>query len=76
MSLALRKNFKLSAHYYRPFKVIEKIRNAAYRLKLPPNSKLHLVFHVSQLKKKIGEGQLVLPAVPNVNEDDSVVPTP
>ena len=56
--------------------MIEKIINVAYRLKLPPNSKLHLVFHVLQLKTKIGEGQLVLPSVPNINEDDSVVPTP
>ncbi|XP_070003119.1 uncharacterized protein [Nicotiana sylvestris] len=34
--------------------VIKKIGNAAYELKLPPTAKIHPVFYVSKLKKKIG----------------------
>lgn len=75
-SVALRINFKLSARYYGPFEVFKRIGKVAYQLKLPPTSKIHPVFHVSQLKKKLGEEQVVLPTLPEINSDDSMMPTP
>ena len=42
-SVELRSNTKLSANYYDPYQVMQKIGNVAYRLKLPEASKIHLV---------------------------------
>lgn len=45
---------KLGQRYYGPFLVLDKIGNVAYRLKLPDNAKIHLVFHVSLLRPYVG----------------------
>lgn len=50
-SVASRTNHKLAFRYFGPYEVIKKVGTVAYELKLPPNSKVHLVFHVSLLKK-------------------------
>ena len=54
-----KKNNKLSPKYYGPYKVLQKIGTMAYKLELPASSRGHLVFHVSFLKKVIGDKILV-----------------
>nr|GFB02076.1 ribonuclease H-like domain containing protein [Tanacetum cinerariifolium] len=59
VSVAKRVNKKLSPRFYGPFEVMERIGHVAYRLKLPLTSSIHPVFHVSQLKRVIGDHQVV-----------------
>lgn len=75
--LSMRKNLELSARFYGPYEVIEKVGQVAYKLTLPENSKIHLVFHVSVLKKKIGSDVEIQDMLPTVSsKDDYVVSMP
>lgn len=56
-SAVIRKNQKLGMHYFGPFPVVEKIGQVAYRLLLPPTARIHSVFHISLLKKCVGDAQ-------------------
>ena len=52
--VAMRSNLKLSPRFYGPFQVIKKIGVVAYKVDLLIDAKIHPVFHVSCLKKKLG----------------------
>lgn len=60
-SLAQRVNEKLSPRFYRPFTILAKVGLVAYHLDLPDTAKIHLVFHVSQLKAFKGQQYKGLP---------------
>ena len=60
---------KLAPRYYRPFQVIQKIGEVSYKLYLPSGSLIHLVFHFSYLKAKLGDKVVPRPTLPAVNED-------
>jgi hypothetical protein len=62
-SVAVRSNNRLSFKFFGPFQVVTKVGAVAYKLALPATSSVHLVFHVSQLKKSVGQHQSVT-AVP------------
>jgi Chromo (CHRromatin Organisation MOdifier) domain len=45
----LYETMKLAPRQYGPFKIVAKVSNVAYQLKLPNNWKIHNIFHVSLL---------------------------
>lgn len=50
--LRFEKKGKLSPRYVGPFKILERIGNLTYRMKLPPKlAQVYDVFHVSMLRK-------------------------
>jgi len=51
----VKKDNKLSPKYYGPYKVLQKIGTMEYKLELPASSRVHPIFHVSCLRKVIGE---------------------
>lgn len=64
-SLAPRANQKLAFKYFGPFEIVDKVGQVAYKLKLPPYSSLHPVFHGSQLKLAVLPSDQVMPTLPN-----------
>ncbi|KAA8522007.1 hypothetical protein F0562_012679 [Nyssa sinensis] len=76
-SVAIRKAAKLAPKYYGPFMILKKIGAVSYKLELPTESKIHPVFHVSLLKKKVSSKHPIqgeLPAV--VMDTGTIFPIP
>lgn len=65
-SLVSRPCAKLAYKFFGPFKICARIGKLAYKLELPPDSRIHDVFHVSQLK----------PFTPNYSPVFSELPRP
>ena len=75
-SIALRRNLKLSSKYYGPYLIVERIGLFAYKLALPLHSKIHPVFHVSLLKKKVGNRVVIQSELPYTNDDGQFLVKP
>ena len=57
------KKNKLKPWYIGPFEILERIREVAYRLALPPSlANVHNVFHVSMLRKYYSDPSHILEA--------------
>ncbi|XP_026449301.1 uncharacterized protein LOC113349540 [Papaver somniferum] len=74
--VVIRKNFKLSSKYFGSFEILQRIGVVAYKLKLLVGSRIHPIFHVSHLKKKIGLTATTLPQLPLVDHNGHFVIEP
>ena len=74
--IAHKASHKLSPRFYGPFQVLQRIGVATYKLQLPLESRIHPVFHVSCLKKQLGQHILPIPTLPTVNNVGVLNPEP
>ena len=68
-----KKDNKLSPKYYGPYKVLQNIGTMTYKLELPASSQVHPVFHVSCLKKIIGDKLPVQTIFPELDEEEKTI---
>lgn len=71
-SIAVQKNLKLSAKFYGPYQIVHKIEKVAYELKISQNSKIHLIFHVSHLKKKFEDKTFIAQDTPFCTDEGQI----
>ena len=69
-SIAARRYLKLASKFHGLFQDTKKISAVAYKLKLLAGARMHLVFHVSLLKKKIGPAQQLTLTVPELDSNN------
>ncbi|WMV26089.1 hypothetical protein MTR67_019474 [Solanum verrucosum] len=56
------KKGKLSPRYIGPYRISQRVGNIAYELELPQElATIHPVFHISMLKKCMGDPSLIIP---------------
>lgn len=75
-SVQFKATFKLSPRFYGSYPVLQKIGAVAYKIALPPSSRIHPVFYVSLLKTKLGSQVVPQSLLPAVSEAGTIEPVP
>jgi hypothetical protein len=75
-SVANRPFPKLAYKYFGPYRVLERIGSAAYRLELPDGAMIHPVFHISQLKPFVGDYTPVYSTLPVTTDLEAAAAIP
>jgi hypothetical protein len=64
---------RVHKRYYGPYKLIKAIGEVAFQLELPLTSKIHPVFHVSQLKPCFGNNAAALDLPPTTEDNHPII---
>ena len=67
---------KLAPKFYGPYQIIQNISNVAYEIKLPETSRIQNIFHVSNLKKLLGQQQLIQTTLTTLDEEGKLILEP
>jgi hypothetical protein len=67
---------KLKPPFYGPYRVTRRVGEVAYELELPEGSRIHNVFHVSCLKKALGQQITTSTKLPPLDEEGQLVLVP
>jgi hypothetical protein len=71
--VAQRTSQKLASKFYGLYLILKKVGLVASKLLLPTSTSIHQVFHVSQLKKHIGN-RVMQATLPNIPPASKVIP--
>lgn len=71
VSIANKSNAKLAYKLFGQFLVLEKIQEVAYKMQLPPQLRIHNIFHVSQLKRHVGES--IISSTLSTSDEDLIL---
>jgi hypothetical protein len=67
---------KLKPRFYGPYRITRRVGEVAYELELPEGSKIHNVFHVSCLKKVVGQQVTTSSELPPLDEEGQLILIP
>jgi hypothetical protein len=72
----MREAEKLKPRFYRPYRIQRRIGEVAYELELPKRCRVHNIFHVSCLKKALGQHVVTSTKLPPLDEEEQLVLIP
>jgi len=67
---------KLATRFFGPYPIIQKVGNVAYKLQLPEGVHIHSVFHMSLLKKYVGDASDTHTDLPPVSDEGAIILEP
>jgi hypothetical protein len=75
-SLKKRSAKKLKPQFYGPYRVVNRVGEVSYEIELPEGRNIHNVFHVSCLKKAIGQQVTTFTELPPLDQEVQLVLIP
>ncbi|GJR81588.1 putative mitochondrial protein, partial [Tanacetum coccineum] len=75
LKMRLYRQLRVYPRYYGLYRMLERVGEVTYKLQLPEGARIHPVYHVSQLKRALGDG-VVVSTLPVVDSDERLVFAP